>query len=147
MNIEQAKTISIPDFLDRAGYKPATANGHEAWYIALARRKNGQSACAFWQKRMVRPWGRYSGNPFTNDAIILHSVSNVSRALPLIKDYDYKFALTWMDNDKAGRKAQRFLNEFCKTESGLVYKPMNKIYSSHKDPNAWHVANLNCHIP
>lgn len=69
------------------------------------------------------------GKPFRNDTIILHSVSNVDQAISLIKGFNYEFALTWMDNDKAGRKARLLLNEFCKTESGLLHKPMNKMYA------------------
>lgn len=41
-----------------------------------------------------------------------------------------------MDNDPAGDKATKALEEFCKTESGLQHITMNDTYRSYKDVNA-----------
>lgn len=82
------------------------------------------------------------GNRFRHDTIVLHSVSNLNVAIPLIKGFGYKIVLTWMDNDKAGKNARYNLNEFCKIERDLLHKPMNKIYASHKDTNEWHMDKL-----
>lgn len=77
-----------------------------------------------------------------DDAIILNSLSCLKQATPYIKDYGYNAAYTWMDNDKAGKTATASLDEFFKTQEQLVHKPMNFVYASHKDINAWHMCRL-----
>lgn len=81
--------------------------------------------------------------PLKDDAIILNSLSCLSAAIPYMQNYGYHAAYTWMDNDKAGRNATSQLAEFFKTEADLLHKPLNKVYASHKDVNAWHMSNLN----
>lgn len=74
---------------------------------------------------------------FEDDTIILNSLSCLRQATPYIKNYGYKVAYTWLDNDKAGQKGTQALAEFFKTEENLRHKPMNVVYLPHKDMNAW----------
>ncbi len=76
---------------------------------------------------------------FDDDTIVLNSLSCLKRATPYIKNYGYRVAYTWLDNDPAGEKASKALAEFFMTENDLQYKPMNDIYLPHKDVNAWHM--------
>ena len=78
-----------------------------------------------------------------HDVIVLNSVACVDHAIRYIKNYSYSVAYTFMDNDKAGQRAQLRLNEFINIESGLLHKPMNDCYKPEKDLNAWHMQNLN----
>lgn len=78
-----------------------------------------------------------------NDVIILNSLSCLKYATGYIKGYGYKIAYTWLDNDKAGKKATELLAAFFQTEENLTHKPMNKVYAECKDMNAWHMHNLN----
>lgn len=78
----------------------------------------------------------------TDDAIILNSLSMLQSATPLIQNYGYRKAYSWMDNDPAGDKATNAIKEFCKTESGLQHIPMNGTYHPHKDVNQWHMHRL-----
>lgn len=34
MNSNQAKELSLPDFLGRLGFEPARMRGHDAWYTS-----------------------------------------------------------------------------------------------------------------
>lgn len=83
-----------------------------------------------------------NGQPLKDDIIILNSLSCLKKATPYIKDYGYRQAYSWMDNDKAGEKAKASLDEFFKTQRELVHLPMNAIYASFKDVNEWHVHQL-----
>lgn len=76
------------------------------------------------------------------DCIILNSVSALPKAFPFIKDYGYKTARSWMDNDKAGDNASRLLSEFIRTQKDMRYVRMNKMYMPHKDVNEWHINTL-----
>jgi hypothetical protein len=79
------------------------------------------------------------GNPLKDDAYILHAVSSLTKLIPYLKEYGYKFAYTWMDNDKVGTKATCDLAKIFKAEDHqLLHKPMNRLYRSHKGLNAWH---------
>lgn len=82
---------------------------------------------------------RNEGKPLRDDAIILNSLSCLKQALELIKGYGYRIAYTWLDNDEAGQKATQILDEFFKTEKGLVHMPQGHLYQSCKDVNAWHM--------
>jgi hypothetical protein len=82
------------------------------------------------------------GRPFKEDTIILNSLSCIKLALPYINNYGYTVAYTWMDNDSAGEKAKQTLDDFFKTQEGLIHKPMNRQYNHHKDVNAWHMHTL-----
>lgn len=82
------------------------------------------------------------GRPFKDDTIILNSLSCINYAKPYIKDYGYKVAYTWMDNDMPGKKALTTLDEFLKSEDALQHKPMNHLYKPFKDVNAWHMHTL-----
>jgi len=73
------------------------------------------------------------------DSIILNSVGLLKQAEPYIRGYGYRTLYSWMDNDPAGEKTTRLLDEFVKAEEGLVHVPMNKIYAPFKDVNEWHV--------
>jgi hypothetical protein len=85
----------------------------------------------------LTPDGQLAG-----DAIVLNSLSCLKQVVPYVQNYGYRLAFTWMDNDKAGERATATLDEFFKTESGLVHKPMNALYAPHKDVNAWHTHKL-----
>ena len=82
------------------------------------------------------------GETFDDDTFVLNSLAFLPIATPFIKGYGYSVAYSWMDNDEAGKKATQNLDEFFKTEDGLLHKPMNSIYAPHKDVNAWHMAKL-----
>lgn len=82
------------------------------------------------------------GRPFKDDTIILNSLSCIKHAIPYIKDYGYKVAYTWMDNDLPGQKALKLLDEFLSSQPGLQHKPMNHLYKPFKDVNAWHTHSL-----
>lgn len=79
---------------------------------------------------------------FNDDTIVLNSLSCLRHATPYIKDYGYKFAYTWLDNDTAGDNGTKAVAEFCKAENNLQHKAMNDLYSSGKDVNAWYVKKL-----
>lgn len=74
-----------------------------------------------------------------DDVAILNSLSCLEALTPYIKNYGYKIAFTWTDNDTAGLKAKKALGDFCNTEENLTHKPMNKIYYGYKDVNEWHM--------
>lgn len=82
------------------------------------------------------------GKPLEGDTIILNSLSNMARSTELIRNYGYKVAYTWLDNDEAGKKATIAYDEFFQTEEGLQHKPMNKLYAPHKDVNEHHMFKL-----
>ena len=82
------------------------------------------------------------GKPFEDDCLILHTLSNLQKATAYMRHYGYRFAYTWMDNDKAGEAASKSWEEFCKTEEGLTHIPMNEQYLDYKDVNAAHIARL-----
>ncbi len=79
---------------------------------------------------------------FEGDAIVLNSVSILTKATPYIKGYGYRAAYTWLDNDDAGIKATKALKAFFETEEGLLHHPQNHLYAPHKDVNAWHMHTL-----
>lgn len=80
--------------------------------------------------------------PLDNDAIILNSLVCMRKATAYIKNYGYKVAYTWMDNDAAGKEATEAFAEFFKTEENLQHRPMNKLYAQHKDVNEWQMHRL-----
>ncbi|MBW4889208.1 toprim domain-containing protein [Mucilaginibacter sp. HMF5004] len=84
-----------------------------------------------------------NGQGHDDDVIVLNSVTNVPNAISYIRNYGYKIAYTWMDNDVAGERATLSLAEFFKTEQDLTHKKMNDVYRPYKDVNAWHMYNLN----
>ena len=75
------------------------------------------------------------------DSIILNSIACLPKAYPYIRNYGYRVAYSWMDNDKAGANASRLLSEFLKTQHDLQHIRMNNLYAPHKDVNEWHVAS------
>lgn len=79
---------------------------------------------------------------FDDDTIVLNSLSCLKQATPYIRNYGYRFAYTWFDNDKAGQKCTDSLAEFFATEKDLRHKKMNDVYFPHKDVNAWHMNRL-----
>ncbi|KQS32747.1 toprim domain-containing protein [Dyadobacter sp. Leaf189] len=74
------------------------------------------------------------------DSIILNSISCLSKAFPYIRNYGYRVAYSWMDNDKSGTNASRLLAEFLNTQQDIQHIRMNNLYAPHKDVNEWHVA-------
>ncbi|MEO7213318.1 MAG: toprim domain-containing protein [Mucilaginibacter sp.] len=83
------------------------------------------------------------GHQHQEDVIVLNSTACIKTAISYIKQYGYKLACTWMDNDQAGDTATALLADFFKTEENLLHKPMNSVYQGYKDLNAWHMHNLN----
>jgi hypothetical protein len=75
-----------------------------------------------------------------HDSIVLNSLSNLNEAWPYILGYGYKTLYSWMDNDHQGRSSTRKINTFAVRQPGLSHKPLNGLYLSHKDVNAWHQA-------
>jgi len=73
-----------------------------------------------------------------DDTIILNSVTQLEKAIALIKNYTYRTVYSWMDNDLAGMRATIALDDFIKTQKELRHKPMNGIYA-YKDVNHWHM--------
>jgi len=86
----------------------------------------------------------YNIDRFKEDALIFNSLALMDAATPLVRNYGYRRAYSWMDNDAAGRKATAALQEFCATEENLCHRPMNGLYAPHKDVNEWWV-NLLAH--
>lgn len=85
---------------------------------------------------------RFGPDYLDGDSIVLNSVSCLSKAYPFIRDYGYKVACSWMDNDKSGVNAARLLSEFLKTQQDMQHVRMNRLYASYKDVNEWHVATM-----
>lgn len=79
--------------------------------------------------------------PFEDDTIILNSISSMKEATAYIRNYGYRKAFTWLDNDEAGKKATQAFDEFFRSEN-ILHKPMNARYAPHKDVNAAHVHSL-----
>jgi hypothetical protein len=79
----------------------------------------------------------------TGDSIVLNSLSSLQSAWPYIKNYGYRTLYSWLDNDPSGKRATNILSEFVDSEDGLIHVPMNRVYQSHKDVNAWHMHRLN----
>lgn len=83
-----------------------------------------------------------NNRPLNDDAIILNSLSLIEQAKPYIRNYTYKAAFTWMDNDHAGRKATKAWEAFFTTEADMTHTAMNPAYVEHRDVNAWHMHRL-----
>lgn len=115
------KTIS---FIRGSESKPPGINFFEGMmdYLSILTRRNGQ--------------------PLKNDSIVLNSVACIPHVMPYLTDYGYTFGYTWMDNDQAGKKADRSLSHIFKANETIAHCPMNRIYQPHKDVNAWHMHRL-----
>ncbi len=74
---------------------------------------------------------------FEGDVIILNSISCLKESFIYIGNYSYKNIYSWLDNDDAGKKASKELDEFAKQHPDLKFYPMNKIYTKYKDVNDW----------
>jgi len=83
------------------------------------------------------------GKPMENDAIILNSLSCMRKATAYIKNYGYRIAYTWLDNDPSGMKATEAFAAFFKTEENLQHRLMNHLYKDNKDVNEWQMSRLN----
>lgn len=80
---------------------------------------------------------------FAGDVIVLHSLACLSKALPYIEHYEnYKRLFSWLDNDRAGEKASRFLQRITEQQHHLDFCAMNKTYAPHKDVNEARVMRL-----
>ena len=80
---------------------------------------------------------------FNGDTIVLNSVTGLGEAIAYIRNYGYRTAYSWLDNDNAGDKATETFAAFVNTQADLTHKPMNRLYAPHKDVNAWHMHTLN----
>lgn len=80
---------------------------------------------------------------FEGDVIVFNSLALMDHATPLVQNYGYRKAHSWLDNDAAGQKATNHLADFLQTEKDLQHIPMNSLYQPHKDVNAWHMHKLN----
>ena len=84
-----------------------------------------------------------NGRKLQDDAIILNSVNNLPQVLPYLYQYGYSVGYTWMDNDRAGEKAQTSLKHIFRQENTfMAHSPMNEVYKPFKDVNAWHMNKL-----
>lgn len=79
---------------------------------------------------------------FEGDVIILNSTACLQEAFPYIKNYTYKTVYSWLDNDAAGQAATMALQKLALEEKKFTIKPMNSLYSPHKDVNEWHMHKL-----
>jgi len=77
-----------------------------------------------------------------DDTIVLNSTSCLNAATPLILNYPYQYIQSWMDNDTTGEKATAALANFVKTQKEMRLRIMNKLYTRHKDVNAWYMNSL-----
>ncbi len=77
----------------------------------------------------------HNASRFNDDVIVLNSLACLKHAVPYIKNYGYRVAYTWLDNDKAGREATTILHEFFASQDNLQHKKMNHLYEGHKDVN------------
>ncbi|MDU1891964.1 MAG: toprim domain-containing protein [Dysgonomonas sp.] len=64
------------------------------------------------------------------DTVILNSVSNLSKAIDIIKSHSKVY--TYLDNDEAGRNATKFFNKTC---YALIDKSVK--YANYKDLNEY----------
>lgn len=76
---------------------------------------------------------------FNGDTIVLNSVTGLPEAIAYIRNYGYRRAYSWLDNDKAGQTATDTFAAFVRTQADLTHKAMNRLYAPHKDVNAWHM--------
>lgn len=84
-----------------------------------------------------------NGRRLQDDVIILNSVNNLPQVLPYLYQYGYSVGYTWMDNDRAGEKAQLSLKHIFQQENTfMAHCPMNDVYKPFKDVNAWHMNKL-----
>ncbi len=81
------------------------------------------------------------GRPLDDDAIVLNSASSMQEVMAYIRNYGYRKAFTWLDNDEAGEKATLAFGEFFACEN-ILHKPMNGRYAPHKDVNEAHKHSL-----
>jgi hypothetical protein len=83
-----------------------------------------------------------AGNSFDGDSIVLNSPQCMEASLAYVKGYGYKTALTWLKNNRAGRKARHAFQTFFLTEPDLIHIAMNQVYSPFPDVNSWLMASL-----
>lgn len=79
---------------------------------------------------------KLNGTALKGDAIILNSVSMVNHLYPYVRNYGYKIAYTWFDNDEAGTKAKVSVSDYFKAEN-IQHIAMNTVYKNFKDVNEW----------
>lgn len=79
---------------------------------------------------------------FEGDTIVLNSLLCMKKATAYIKNYGYRYAYTWLDNDEAGNQATASFAEFFQTEENLTHVPMNALYENYKDVNEWLVSKI-----
>lgn len=73
---------------------------------------------------------------FPGDMIVLHSLSDLSKALPYIEHYEsYVRLYTWFDNNPAGEQATQFLRRIAERQRGLQFCAMNSTYAPFRDVN------------
>jgi len=77
------------------------------------------------------------GKPFNNDAIILNSYSCLEDSARYIRSMDYRGVYTWLDNGNTGKQATKKYEAFSNALENTRHKPMNNLYASAYDVNAW----------
>jgi DNA primase len=83
---------------------------------------------------------RNNGKKLQDDVIVLNSLSCLEKIIPYLKDYKYRIAYTWLDNDAAGKKATLFLNAFFQNDTDIIHTPLNGVYKTEKDFSDWHIS-------
>jgi len=135
---------------DKGGYELRNAfykGSTKPKYITFIRGTEGGQGGAIhifegWTDYLSALIQQNNGRKFRDDAIIVNSLSILSKATPYIKGYGYRTAYTWMDNDEPGKQATANLAAFFATEDNLRHQPMNAMYAPYKDVNAWHMVKL-----
>jgi hypothetical protein len=79
------------------------------------------------------------------DSIILNNYRCLQDASAYIKNYGYRTAYTWMDNDLVGNIATEELAKFFATEENLKHQKQNHRYAPHKSLADWHLHQ--CGLP
>lgn len=92
MNCEQAKAISIVDFLHRLGHTPSKKNGPDVWFLSPRRKENTASFHVHTGKNVWCDQGDKVGGTIIDLAIEILKVQRkphtVSDALQLIENAD-----------------------------------------------------------
>ncbi|SFA54851.1 Toprim-like [Pedobacter suwonensis] len=78
-----------------------------------------------------------------DDAIILNSLSCLTKAFPIIEISSYEEVYSYFDNDKAGVNHREILKEFIQSQKGLKHVSLHTKYANYKDVNEWLVAERN----
>lgn len=84
MNIEQSKKLSIIDFLDKEGIKPAKTRGNAYWYLSPFRNERTPSFKVSRKDNMWYDYGTQEGGDLVELAKRIYNKASVSGALAAI---------------------------------------------------------------